>query len=1309
MAGSTRRAMAALLVLVVAPVSFARGPDDHPDATARLFARDNLIAWCIVPFDSRNRGPEDRAAMLERLGFRHFAYDWRPEHEATFDAEIEALKKHGIALDAFWLAPGEMNREARLILDTLKRHDVKAQLWVLLDLGGDKAEGAEQERRIAAARAKLKPLAEEASKAGCSLALYNHGGWFGEPENQITIIERLKAEGVANVGMVYNLHHGHEHLDRFAEVLQTIKPYLMALNLNGMDRGGDTVGRKILPLGQGALDLQLLRTIRDSGYRGPIGILGHTQDDAEERLKDNLDGLDWLVPQLEGKAPGPKPKPRTPVVEVPTPDEIHVEALLAVAKTHGNPARGAAVFADSKFACSSCHKIGGLGGVVGPDLSSGACPSPEQLVASVLWPGREVKPGYSASVLATADGRVVQGYVRRETDSELVLTEAATGTEVVLPKAEIEDRREAGSLMPEGLANAMTPDQRRDLFRFLIELKGLEAGSAEGMVRGAHKPVPFAFDNEPLHPEDWPNRGLPVNRFRPYDFYAKEAEHFAHLPGPPPMLLPEFPGLEGAAEGHWGTQNEKSWVDARWSETDLGTLLCGVFRGAGVIVPKAVCIRLGDRGEMAACFNPETLCYEAVWTDGFVKFSDKRHGFLDGLILDGTPARRPEGAKPAGPFVYHGFYRHGDRVVFSYRIGDEEMLDSPWVEDGKFVRSVGPAKGHPLAAMTRGGPKRWPQVLETKGEIGPGRPYAVDTIAVPFANPWKAPMFFGGLDFLPDGSALLGTMQGDVWRVEGLDDSLARVHWRRVASGLHQALGLVVADGIPFVLGRDQITRLHDLDDDGEYDFHECVSNVYKTSPGHDFLCGLQRDAEGNFYTASGPQGILKISADGRGLEILATGFRNPDGLALAPDGAITVPASEGEWTPASTIYEIEPGEHYGYRGPRDGKPPGLPLVYLPRGLDNSSGSQAFVADDRWGPLKGLGVHFSFGAGTHFLILRDRVNGKPQGAVVPLVGDFRSGVHRGRFSPADGQLYVAGMAGWGTYTADDGCFQRVRYTGDPVQLPTAVHAHENGVRVEFSSPVHPAKVAAQGNAFAQSWNYRYGPQYGSPEYSTRHPDTPGHDPVPIRQVVVLPGGKSVFYEMPDLQPVNQLHLHVRVDDGRPIDLFATIHAMDAPFTAIPGYRPEPKTIAAHPLLADLARMTPPPPNPWREPIDGAREIVVEAGTNLTFAPSTLTVRAGEPIALKFVNPDAVPHNWALARPGSLARVGDLANRFIANPEAVRRHYVPFTHDVLAFTDIVEPGKDFVIYLKAPDAKGKYPFLCTFPGHWMVMNGVLNVE
>jgi hypothetical protein len=83
---------------------------------------------------------------------------------------------------------------------------------------------------------------------------------------------------------------------RFATLLEKIKPHLYCLNLNGMTKGGE----KILPIGAGELDLALLKTIRDSGYAGPIGILNHTDLDAEKRLKDNLDGLDRLLQQLAG-------------------------------------------------------------------------------------------------------------------------------------------------------------------------------------------------------------------------------------------------------------------------------------------------------------------------------------------------------------------------------------------------------------------------------------------------------------------------------------------------------------------------------------------------------------------------------------------------------------------------------------------------------------------------------------------------------------------------------------------------------------------------------------------------------------------------------------------------------------------------------------------------------------------------------------------------------------------------------------------------------------------------------------------------
>ena len=87
----------------------------------------------------------------------------------------------------------------------------------------------------------------------------------------------------------------------------------------------------------------------------------------------------------------------------------------------------------------------------------------------------------------------------------------------------------------------------------------------------------------------------------------------------------------------------------------------------------------------------------------------------------------------------------------------------------------------------------------------------------------------------------------------------------------------------------------------------------------------------------------------------------------------------------------------------------------------------------------------------------------------------------------------------------------------------------------------------------------------------------------------------------------------------------------------------------------------------------------------------------------------VPHNWMLAKPGTLQKIGNLANLMITDPQGLAKHYVPDSDDVLAYTDMTNPQASFTIHITAPKEKGDYPYLCTFPGHWMVMNGVLKVE
>ncbi len=259
-----------------------------PCPAADVFAPANRVAWCVVPFDAKKRGPADRVEMLKRLGFTKYAYDWRAEHLPTFGEEVRLLKEAGITLQGVWF-PADFDRTAEGLLETVNKAGLKTELWVMLPQPDTKLS---QDEKVKAAALRVKRLARWVKDDGHKVGIYNHGGWSGEPANMLAVV---KAADEPNVGIVYNLHHGHDHLAKLADHLAAMKPHLYCLNLNGMKADGDKNGHKILCIGEGDDDAKLLKTIRDSGYAGPVGILGHTDHDVEDRLADNLNGLDCLL------------------------------------------------------------------------------------------------------------------------------------------------------------------------------------------------------------------------------------------------------------------------------------------------------------------------------------------------------------------------------------------------------------------------------------------------------------------------------------------------------------------------------------------------------------------------------------------------------------------------------------------------------------------------------------------------------------------------------------------------------------------------------------------------------------------------------------------------------------------------------------------------------------------------------------------------------------------------------------------------------------------------------------------------------
>ncbi len=148
-----------------------------------------------------------------------------------------------------------------------------------------------------------------------------------------------------------------------------------------------------------------------------------------------------------------------------------VSSLARAAMSHGDARRGRAIYLSRVASCSTCHKLDGQGGETGPDLSLiGAGRSPEQLIESLLWPNRQVREGYLATTITTRDGEIFTGYKLRETSEEWQLRVPATGQTQRIAKTDVEQSRDTGSLMPEGLTAGMTRDELHDLIRFLAGL-----------------------------------------------------------------------------------------------------------------------------------------------------------------------------------------------------------------------------------------------------------------------------------------------------------------------------------------------------------------------------------------------------------------------------------------------------------------------------------------------------------------------------------------------------------------------------------------------------------------------------------------------------------------------------------------------------------------------------------------------------------------------------------------------------------------------------------------------------------------------
>jgi hypothetical protein len=448
-----------------------------------------------------------------------------------------------------------------------------------------------------------------------------------------------------------------------------------------------------------------------------------------------------------------------------------------------------------------------------------------------------------------------------------------------------------------------------------------------------------------------------------------------------------------------------------------------------------------------------------------------------------------------------------------------------------------------LEPLTRGGPAQWPQTVTTTSVAGKeDSAFVADDFTLPHENPFQSWLRPGGFDFTPDGKAAVVAMwNGDVWRVEGvMEKAPAKLTWRRIASGLHQPLGVKFRDGDLFVLCRDQLAKLVDLNGDGEIDFIECFNDdAQVTEHFHEFAMGLQTDDAGHFYYAKSgrhaldsvvPQHgtLLKISADGSKTEILATGFRAANGVCLNDDGTFFVTDQEGYWTPKNRINRVKVGgfygNMYGYTSVTDESHAAMepPMVWITNDKDRSPAELIWVPKNAWGNLGGSLLNLSYGTGKVFIVPHEQVNGQWQGAVCELpMPAFATGIMRGRFG-RDGALYTCGLFAWAGNATEPGGFHRIRRIEKPTQVPLAVKAKQGAMVVTFSDPV------TDPNSTIKVWSLKRTKKYGS-EHHDEHE-------LSIKAVSFSQDKRTVTLEIPDLAPTHCYELKI----GNSV-LHGTIH------------------------------------------------------------------------------------------------------------------------------------------------------------------------
>lgn len=596
--------------------------------------------------------------------------------------------------------------------------------------------------------------------------------------------------------------------------------------------------------------------------------------------------------------------------------------------------------------------------------------------------------------------------------------------------------------------------------------------------------------------------------------------------------------------------------------------------------------------------------------------------------------------------------------------------------------------------------------------------------------------------------------------------------FKRFASGLHEPLGLMWhPKGYFLCTQRGEVTKLVDNDNDGVADEYRSFykwplsGNYHEYSygpvllPDGDMIITLNLDWIGYGASLAKWRGwMLKLTEKGE-MTPWATGLRSPAGFGVLRDGSIFYTENQGDWVGSGRMTHLEKGDFAGNpAGLRWTNEPGSPLSLKPEDVP-STGKPMFevaktvknlkvpavwfphtlmgisTADFKEDTTKGAFGPFAgqvfVGDQGHSKIMRvalEKVNGEWQGACFPFREGFDSGIIRTVWGQ-DGSMFV-GMTsrGWAATGKESYGVQRLVWTGKtPFEMKT-ITSKPDGFEVSFTAPVD-RKTAENPDSYSlNSFTYKYHKTYGSPIENAKI--------VPIRGVIVAPDGLSArivadtalregyIHEvkaegvraasgsMPLLHSVGYYTLNavapgekatVAARSASPAHHDHSAMAATASTKAIPTGTKGKVTKPAVAAAKATKRITEQPAE-WTTGPDQTLTIGTKPG--LKFDVEKLEVKAGSRVKLVFNNNDDMLHNCVITKPGAANAVGEAALRL--NLNGPKMDYVPNTPNVLYHTSILQPESSESIYFLAPTEPGNYQFVCSFPGHYSIMQGTLKV-